>query len=431
MTEIIRRSLLVLLRGTIELVLYLPIFIWFHVLLLPAGSGWLWLAPMLIAYPAGYWLNRKLSFHHFAMVLLFSIIPAALYGMLVYGLSYIGIMTIIATTIGMYRGQMMALFAWSERFLPWQYGVGLFTYFAVSLLFGHKPLFQPYFLPLLVFGLVSIVLTLYTTNKSYVNAESLTGEMAPKVEKVVKRQNRMFVLIVIAVAVLIVFTYQLQWIFTELWQVIAAWLNSWEFEKYESGEALVPDIPVSPPSEETVSSARDYDIFNYIMYFIFMLIRVLIIGGILVFIIYIRHLPNLIRYLLKLWKQLIQREQVTVEEGYVDEIEDIQKPKRIWAFLSGRNKEHRLKWTNLQDNESRIRFLYRQWLAIGAKRGFIFKPHFTPQENGAELITHCNEIEAVWAHALLDQYSDVRYGEKKAQEDKLQHLIDTQSKNKR
>lgn len=428
MTEIIRRSLLVLLRGTIELVLYLPVFILSHVILLPAESGWLWAAPFLIAYPVGYWLNSKLLLSHVALVFLISMIIAALYGLLVYGISTIGIMTFVVTVIGLYRGQMMALFAWSERFHPWQYGLGLFTYFAVSLLLGKLELLH---WPLLGFGLVSLVLTLHATNKSFVNAESLTGDMAPRVEKVVKRQNRMFVFIVIAVAVLIVFTYQLQWIFTELWQTIAAWLNSWEFEKYEPGEAVAPEIPVSPPSVETSPSSEDSDLLVYLSKIAMYLARIIAIGGIVVFIIYIRYLPNLIKYLRDMWKQLFQREQVTVEDGYVDEIEDIQKPKRIWASLSGRNSVRRLKWKDFQDNESRIRFLYRQWLAIGAKRGFIFKPHFTPQENGAELITHCNENEAVWAHALLDQYSDVRYGEKKAQEDKLRHLIDAQSINKR
>lgn len=429
MSRFLRKSLLVLLQGMIECMLYLPVLILFHAFLFNE-AGWLWLAPVLLAYPAGYWLNSKLSLHHGAALLVCGIVPAVSVGLLMYGVSAIGITTIVASMVTMYRGQKMALSSWAERFFPWQYGMGVFTYFAVSLVFGWMQLFQPYKWPLLGFGFLSLVLTLQAINKSYVNTESLTGETAPRVERVVKRQNRMFVYIVLAVAVLIVFTYQIQWVFTELWQVIVDWLRSWEFEKYEPGEPIVPDINFSPPSVETAPSSEESNMLEYLKVIALVLAGVAFIGGVWVLAVTIRHLPNLIKYLREMWKKLLQREPVIVEEGYVDEIVDLQKPKRWSVFLSGRNKERRLKWKDLQDNESRILFLYRQWLARGEKRGFVFKPNLTPRENGAELIAKCNANEAKWANVLLDQYSDIRYGGKKAQAEQLQKLMDTQSSNK-
>ncbi|MBW7477545.1 DUF4129 domain-containing protein [Paenibacillus oenotherae] len=425
MMGVMRESALVMVRGSIEMVLYLPIAILLQVYLLPADQGWLWLLPMLIAYPAGYRLNRLLSLHHPAAIMLISIVAAALYGMSVYGISIIGIVTFITAAAGMYRGQMMAVHLWSTRFYPWQYGTGLFTYFTVSIVFGWMEPFQPFKWPLLGFGLLSLVLTLNAINKSYVNTESLTNEHMPRVEKTVKRQNRLFVAIIIVVSVLIVFTYQLQWLFTALWNAFQNWLNSWQLmEPTEEPPAEVTPAPMPRqelelPTENRTTLNIPWDLILYIFTGILALVLLFIIVR------YIRHLPKLWKALKDIWKQMLQRERITVAAGYVDEIEDISKPKRIRVWLSGRNKQPRIKWKDLQDNESRIRYLYRQWLGRAIKGGYVFKPHFTPQENGRELIaTSGSSGHAVWVKTLLEQYMGVRYGARKVKDEKLQQLID-------
>jgi uncharacterized membrane protein YccC len=134
----------------------------------------------------------------------------------------------------------------------------------------------------------------------------------------------------------------------------------------------------------------------------------------------LRHLPDWLRQLREKLAQLLGREKSEQNQGYVDEVESIRKPGLLSRLWRSTTKEPRSRWKDLQDNESRIRYLYRQWLAGRIKAGYAFKPHLTPSETGEDAGSQAGDSTS--AQTLIHQYNSVRYGGKKITDETLQQL---------
>ncbi|MBW7460628.1 hypothetical protein K0U00_41845, partial [Paenibacillus sepulcri] len=225
MTGNIRDSSRVLLQGAVELLLFLPVAFLIQAFLLGNEAGWLWLILALLGYPAGLLINRLFTFKHPFMITLVGIVIGCACSALLFGVTKTGALSAVVLSASLSRGGLMAVSMRLFRLQARHYIIGIFVYFFVSLFFGRAEAFQPYKIPLIVFGLAVLMLTLFASNSSYVNDESLSGSDRPSVEPTVRKQNRMLVGIIAAVAVLIVFTYQIQAALTSLWNAFRNWLQ--------------------------------------------------------------------------------------------------------------------------------------------------------------------------------------------------------------
>lgn len=66
-------------------------------------------------------------------------------------------------------------------------------------------------------------------------------------------------------------------------------------------------------------------------------------------------------------------------------------------------KKKPIKWKNLEDNETKIRFLYVRYITAAMSFGYTFKTHHTPRT--VKSLTSKNDV----SDALFDLYESVRY----------------------
>ncbi|MCQ6562090.1 DUF4129 domain-containing protein [Paenibacillus mendelii] len=420
-------------QGLIELLLYFPIILVLTGYVLEGPIQWIWLIGLPLGYPIGYFINLPLSFRHPFPVILLAVIGGLLYG---YGfglfdLSRIGIMAFLAAAFGMFRGGTMLSLSWHERIGISRYAYSLLFYFLVSAIFLRFERFEDYSWLLLAGGAASLLLFLFLSNRHMVGEETLSGDQEPKVEATVKRHNRVMVILIVGLTVFLVLAIQLQALFSSLGGAIVALLN--KLLSGESREELPAEMPPNEPAPppQLPKGGEPSPIWDILTYVLLTVVAVLLLWVILRI---MKHVPGWLRLLRERLARLFGRERVIRSQGYVDEVESIWKPGRFAAWFRGSSRESRLKWKDLPDNESRIRYLYRQWLGQRVKAGYAYKPHLTPVETGSELSEQLSSQENEMAELLVNHYGSVRYGKKAisdAELERLQAATTPKHKNKR
>ncbi|QYR19057.1 DUF4129 domain-containing protein [Paenibacillus sp. sptzw28] len=425
MKQQLRDSLLALRRGFIELILFVPIAWVFQAFMLPPGTEWLWIALLPIGYPAGFMINRLFSFRHSFMILLISAVIAFCYSLLLFGATKEGALSLIAASLTLYRGGKMAVTPWHNRLLPRHYTAGLLVYFGVSVVCSLAEPFKP-FKPLMIgLGLVALFLTLFAANRDNVNNESLSNDDKPMIEPTVRKHNLYLVSTVAVITLLIVFSYQLQAALGALWHTFSSILNKWLSSGGE--KAAVPPPQTEPPAQPPGLPSGEGKSMPLWLDILLYGIAIAVLGAVLWLVLrQLRHLPEWLRQLREKLAQLFGREKGEQNQGYVDVVESIRKPGLLGGLRLSRTKEPRSRWKDLQDNESRIRYLYRQWLARRVKAGYAFKPHLTPIETGADAGTQASDSPS--AETLIHQYNSVRYGKKKITDETIRRFLERAEK---
>ena len=249
-------------------------------------------------------------------------------------------------------------------------------------------------------------------------------------EPVVRQHNRFYVTIILVITVIIVFTYQIQAVLGSLFKTFRAWLaqllqggDSGTIPQQTPQNAKPPDFPLPDEAAKTLPHWLDYLLYGFcgiiLAALLWLMLRKL------------RHLPSWLSILREKLAGLFLRDKVSLATGYIDEVKSIRQPGRFGGLWRSSSKEPRLRWKDLQDNESRIRYLYRQWVGRRVRNGYAFKPHLTPSETGAELRLQLQKHENTAGDELVQSYNRVRYGGKAVSDEQLRLLLEQHEKSGR
>jgi len=414
-------------RGCLELLFYFPILLVAGRYGLQGEGGiWLWLLGIPIGYPIGYMINKRLSFRHSFPVMLMAVLIAAGAGFLLYGLTPTGGFTAATLAFGLYRGGRLPGILVPLRLQARVYVSGVAFYFLVSLIFLRMEQFSGDSPVLLVGGALTLVLTLFTTNRHMVGEETLSQRGEATVEASVKRYNGLLVAIILVLTVLLGFTYQIQQLLQALGSAIAKILSRlFSGSNTEEPPSEPPAMEAQPPMMPEPSEPSP--IWNILTT---VLMIVLALGALWLLYKLLKYVPGWIRRLQERLAQLFGRERHNHTGGYVDEVVSLQEPSRLAQWLRSRGGLQRPKWNSLQSNEERVRYLYRNWLSQGVQKGYGYKPHLTPAETATEMETIMSQDEAV-TRSLIGQYNEVRYGKLTIADEEVEKLRGTlQSKKK-
>ncbi|MBM7563309.1 DUF4129 domain-containing protein [Paenibacillus sacheonensis] len=412
-----------ILGSLLELMLFFPIVLGAYVLKPPGTTELALVCLLLLAvYWIGYGLNAWFKFVHPFPKILLSLILAAACGIPLLGVTAGSIVLMAIAVFFVYRGSKLPGLPLGARLTSQDFIVGVFLYFVGSLVDAVNGTFDGYRALYLLAGMAALFISLYLTNRNMVGRETLSGAASPTVEPSVRRNNRIFVGIAIGVAVLISLAFQQQHLIGQAWHAFADWLTGLFSggggqQEPPPAQDMTPPTSMLPPAEE---SKKLPAWANYIMYGIvalFALVILFLIGRRL------NRLPGWLDELRRKFAGLFQRDHAATARGYVDEVERIKKTERSLRQRFGRSKEDRLKWKDLTDNETRIRYLYRRWVGNAVKKGFPHQPHLTPREIQAELSAKGLEtVPGAASDALLQQYQQVRYAGGKLSDEQVQAL---------
>ena len=428
MKPLLRNCLSIGVIGIIELLLIFPVLFIIYLKFPDSAALWQWLALLWAGYPVGLLLNLVFKFRHSFPLLLYAFIFGGGFSWLVKGISAEALLSAILLTFCLFRGEQMAVTTLTNRLQARHYTFGLFAYFLVSLFLSLKPGYgSPYMPYFTVAGLIVLVLTLFQLNRGNVNQESLSGNDKPIVEPAVRQHNRFYVTIILVITVIIVFTYQIQAILGSLFKTFRSWLaqllkggDSGTSPPQTPQNAKPPDIQLPNEAAKTLPHWVDYLLYGIcgiiLAALLWLLLRKL------------RHLPSWLNVLREKLAGMFLRDKISLATGYIDEEKSIRQPGRFGGLWRSSSKEPRLRWKDLHDNESRIRYLYRQWIGRSVRSGYAFKPHLTPSETGAELSLQLKKHENTAGDDLVKDYNRVRYGGKAVSDEQLRHLLEQQEK---
>ncbi|BBH19950.1 hypothetical protein Back11_12950 [Paenibacillus baekrokdamisoli] len=414
--------------GILELLLIFPIVLVLYLQAPPTSALWQLVVMQLFGYAVGFLLNVLLKFRNSVPLLMISLIVAGGFSWMQNGGSVEAAVETIVLTFCLFRGERLAVSSAAQGVPPRHYSLGLLAYFIVSVIFGIKHDYASSYQALFTAaGLLVLVLALFKTNRGLVDQESLSGSNKPMVEPTVRRHNQLFVGILLVITILIVFSYQIQALFGSLWSMLVARLA-----KLFSGSGKQNPVPEPVPNEPPPELPFPDDVKppshwgDYIMYGLLVLIAAALLWLVIR---KLKYLPSWFKQLREKLAELFKREkQKESPQGYVDDIQNIKKPGRIGSLWRSSFKEPKLRWKDLNDYESRIRYLYRQWVGRRVRNGYSFKPHFTPSETGAELSMQQQLQDAGSAAELVRSYNSVRYGGKPVSDEQLRQLKEQQDK---
>ncbi|REE80111.1 uncharacterized protein DUF4129 [Paenibacillus taihuensis] len=412
----------------IELLLHLPLVLIVYIYRPNFGVS---LAEMLLlllgTYIIGWGVNSLIRFVRAFPRMLVAAVIGGVAGILLYGVHFDGIYSAVLLAAAAFRGGRYVITPALLRLIPRDFVLGLMYYFFCSVVFSFKPEFDTYRTLMLICGLFTLVVTLFQTNKSNVNRETLSGAVKPLVEPTVRRHNRIFVGITAVISVLIVLSYQLQAIFGALGHSIAEMFRNLPKGGNESapqtGGQEAPAIPPELMNKPAKTMPHWVDIALYV-----------IVGIVVCFLLWLvmrqlKHLPEWLRNLQLKLKDLFSRDKGSSSKGYVDQVERIHKSRKLSELWRGRSKEPRVRWKDLKDNESRVRYLYRRWIGSGVRKGYTFRPHLTPIEVAAEIQSQgLINADASASSELVQAYQQVRYGSGRISDEQVGRLADSMSR---
>lgn len=185
----------------------------------------------------------------------------------------------------------------------------------------------------------------------------------------------------------------------------------------EGGGGAPQDMMVLPPAEEQNSVAE----------ILFYVITALLFAGILFLVIryLVKNYRRICHALYKMLSAFFSRFQKwsTTEQGYFDREESLLKTEfQRRARTFGKLFRRHPKWRDMKDNESRVRFIYTKFVMDYIRKGLKVSLANTP----AEVADKARKFDkGEKDHSLLrDVYNNVRYGDKKVDDETVRILKD-------
>lgn len=420
------------LKGIIELVVFIPVIFAVGIYLIHPDRFWLWIGSLPLLFLAGILLCNILGQRLKSLVFLIGIVISGLTAFEVTGWN---INLIPIWGIGIFLICRCIYFFKFKEFPPAFFWIGLMIYLVSYVFFKNIPELKPY-LPIITCGcLISICITLFSTNMAQLKFAALPKDNTPKIPFTILRHNRIFVSIIFIIICLIAGYGQLQkfislllkGLFGYVFKIIIFLLNvfSQETTNQEVPGIGEPYLFRLPPAE------GKHPIWDYIFHIAGIALAIAVGTAffcLLVILVYkaVRKLIQSIRKFLQIYRENMSSKY---NSGYVDERESLLKPGDLTKNLTGRIKEwlagmleRESEWGNMGDNKERVRYLYRRLLLNCIAAGYNFKNYFTPRETGIDLMQR-DKKNTRQIRTLMELYNKARYGDKNIEDDELESVF--------
>lgn len=429
----IRKTILFkMLQSIFEYLLLLPILLVIGIHIVSDTQLWFWLICLFGLFTIGIMCRTMIAqqkWWFYSCVAM--IIGMSSTFIFVDHLLFMIILTIIHMLL-VYRGMMYASQAWEELLphsLLWIGGLGV--YFVSYFIFRYVDVLNPYLNLVTVSGVVFVILTLFTSNSDHLKSTTLSKEKKPFISQTVKRQNRIFIIITIAIILLIANGRRIQ---ETLWNGFRG-IIQWMIELLSDGEQggnLGEDPPPAPvesvlPVVETKEPSAFAKLLEVIaMYVVYISVAIVIILLILLLMKKTRRwlikvFQKLLQFLRRIGGQITARDELT---QYIEEKESVfdwrdwkeENQSKVKAFIQHMFKR-KPKWESLS-NQEKVRFVFRELIEQEMDHS-VYKAHETPREILESLKTTV-EIDEKKLKKLKIAYEQARYGDR----DVEQQIVD-------
>lgn len=273
------------------------------------------------------------------------------------------------------------------------YWAGLALYFLAGIFYPRIEALQAT-VPLITWaGVFCLATALFVTNHQYLRYTSHSGDSGERLPAGLRRHNRLFIGIIVAVALLLAAGVG-RWIGGLLMALIRAVVR-WLLRQPKEPEPLEqPDVEVQPMEPMLPVESHDSDLLARILNYAFYIFGGLLMAALLGFALYwlYKNAGGIWRKAMDRLLSLLRRESAPAEQAAFRDEETslftwesaLQGWRKIGERLLRTGKPPE-RWEDMKDNRERVRYLYRLFLRKEHEQGYLLKPHLTPRETVEEL----------------------------------------------
>ncbi|TXK78395.1 DUF4129 domain-containing protein [Paenibacillus sp. N3.4] len=426
----------ILLWASIELITFFPLIVLIQAFL--SGTHlWLTSLQFLLCYAigaAGGYTNRLTrTFYEW----LFGLAASYAIAYLLQGNNWHGWALTVIGFLLVRRGIQWTKGSWLSLFPMSAFLFAFFIYLTGVPIMGRFVAFQPYMSWLHGLGFITLILFFFVMNRFQLLSATLAHreKAASSLSQSVQRLNRIWLIGFIALITLVAFFQQLQHGVIWVIRSVLGWLVSLmhsepQAEQPKPSPSAVPPLQLDAPSSEPGWFAKFLHIVEVIaVYAIGLALIVLVI-----YLIFSKIIPLLASLIRRLMNRSLSSKLDDASEGFSDEKESLlewknlprlwwQQAKKTWS----KEKKSELRWTQLESNRERIRFLYKRLIQQATSEGYTYKRSLTPNETEQDLKAN-KQLSQQTVHAITQAYNQVRYGDVEVTDSQLNEVLQTTNK---
>lgn len=423
-------TLLTLGRGSVEILLFLPVALIPGAYALGAPDVWIWIAALPLYYVLGYLAGIFLRPRKIGYV-----------GLIIVGISLagnallpgIGAFMLFSVPIGMlltYRGIRYVTEPWHTYFPVLYYVAGLLIYFFSAAVLWFIESFRDFLPTLNTLGVICLVVAFWFLSQANLKKGSLPGKKEAKLSRAVVVQNGLWMGVLLGLVFLIVLLGRIRegflWVRDQITlavQRLVDWLSkqSGGDTERQDGHGNSTDINLGE-LEENASGHLDW--LQTVLFYV--TIGILVTVLILIVIFVSKKMPGWKEALMKWLRRAFHMEDKATVEGYTDEKEALMNFKGWRQKMADQVKDwgqglfnKEVKWEEL-DSREKVRWLYRSWITQLRTMGYRFGMFRTPRETKTDVLAW--QKDASIPDGLIDLYEDVRYGSMEADLERVNRL---------
>jgi hypothetical protein len=314
---------------------------------------------------------------------------------------------------------------------------GIMVHFAAYIIFSHNQILEPYAGSLVVTGVLSVFALVFLSNRANLQGESEQKSGSIKIPIEIRRLNRRFIVVFMSILIgIFIIPGLAHWtrsLVLSIIQSILMWIEdllafgtTTEQPPANQEEMTLPEV------EGTAADGGLWDMIKELLIIAVMVLSLMVLAVFALILLY-----KLGRILVRGFKKLmlmlssnrdLQYKQQSV--AYVDE--EVSLLDNSWKsglrdkWLSRLRIEKEPKWSELQSNQARIRYLYKHLVARAIKSGFTWKQHMTPSEtfNSLSAFTHSMTKEDL--EAWQQSYNKSRYSPSEPSAEEVNDMLRSQ-----
>lgn len=410
------------LLSSLELLLFLPVWILFQVYVLPYQVESMWMAALPLLSLGGILLGYRFNVKWKQLIA--SIILGGILGICSGNLTMnalpLGVAGFICTFLGITvvtRGNRINMHL-----------TGIVFYLVATIVFQRFTELESSVTLLTWCGSFCLLITLFIFNNDFLQISSLSQDRKA-LPKGIGRNNRIYVIVIGIIAALLAAGVG-KAIGLFIWRILRSMIGmlvklfSGSSEPLTEPDALPPSSPELPfvNDQEPGLLAAIMDIMVYV-------VGAAIIGAVAYYGLrwLYRNAGGRIRKVIDAILSMLFREQATkAKPSYMDEEKSIftweqsvQGFKEFWSNrLTPRSRKDR--YEHMKDEGERARWLYRHWLHLKRVNGYEFKRYLTPKETAQDVMhweaanKHPRKKDSgsvSTSNSLVELYEQARYGE--------------------
>ncbi len=302
------------------------------------------------------------------------------------------------------------------------YFVGLVIHMVALFVISQSEVLKPFLAMAIVVSIVYCIIGLPLANRRFLINETQAKNSLSIVPGTVLRGNKIVVVIALVGIIILsfwntlmeAFLYILEsiaWVINEIFNFFNSLFPPTEGNDGAGGGGM--ELPPVGEQNKAVVTLLDILALLFFVLILFLVIRY-----------FIKNYKRIYKALYDLLSNYFTRIQKwgSTEHGYFDQEESLLKtetPKRK-SFIKKLFKREP-KWRDMQDNNSRIRFIYSKFVIDYIKKGFSFKLAYTPSEV-VEQTQNYDKHEENDHTVLGETYNEVRYGNKNVDDETVSIL---------